>query len=411
MAAFACEPDKGSEPEVGWRWALEMAKHHELTVVTQTKNREAIERWRSRHAVGHAFPSFSYLELGAVWRSLKYRVPGGMYVYYFLWQWRLAWHVGKLVRSTKFDLMHHVTFASFKMPVGLRGAPVVWGPVGGAEPAPMHLLDGFGTWLGRSRERVRNLSTMIAGKLVRLWSPNHRSGGIALTSTPATSRLLKANGIPYREMPTIGYDSDVLNGIRRYSTAAEPLQLLFVGRLHLLKGVHLLLEALHRLEPGSVVLSIVGDGVERGRLEQQVRDLALAPHVRFCGFVPRYELGDVFASHDVLAAPSLYESGGLAVLEGFAHGLPAIVLDCGGHALSVDGSCGVRIRIDQSQQEVVNGLAGAIQSYCRDRTLCALHGSAARRRLERHYSWDGKGAAMNSIYEGLIVGSRADTSK
>ena len=26
MSAYACEPGKGSEPGVGWRWALETAK-------------------------------------------------------------------------------------------------------------------------------------------------------------------------------------------------------------------------------------------------------------------------------------------------------------------------------------------------------------------------------------------------
>ena len=44
ISAYACEPGKGSEPEVGWQWALQMARFHDVTVLTRTNNREAIEK-------------------------------------------------------------------------------------------------------------------------------------------------------------------------------------------------------------------------------------------------------------------------------------------------------------------------------------------------------------------------------
>ena len=44
MLAFACEPDFGSEPEVGWRWALEMRRYVDVTVVTDEGHRVAIEK-------------------------------------------------------------------------------------------------------------------------------------------------------------------------------------------------------------------------------------------------------------------------------------------------------------------------------------------------------------------------------
>ena len=43
ISAYACEPGKGSEPEVGWQWALQMARHHDVTVLTRANNRQAIE--------------------------------------------------------------------------------------------------------------------------------------------------------------------------------------------------------------------------------------------------------------------------------------------------------------------------------------------------------------------------------
>lgn len=411
MCAFACEPDKGSEPEVGWKWAQVMAEANEVMVVTQAKNRAPIDRWHQQHPGNQKNISYSYLELGPVWRWLKKRAPGGMYLYYTVWQWRLRAHVAGLLRRQDFDLIHHVTFASFRMPVWAGGKPVLWGPVGGAETAPMHLVRGYGTLAGRMREHLRNLSTRIAGHLVGFWEPTRRSGGMALASTPATAAILERNQIRCMLMPTIGHDADpALTGTRR-SDGNAPLRVLFVGRLHLLKGVHLLLRALAQIESGKVNLTIVGDGPERKRLLELANRLGLGPVVSFRGQIPRAMLDEVFAAHDVVAAPSLYESGGLSVLEGFAHGLPAIVLDCGGHALSVGTSCGFRIKTTISQMDVIHDLADAIMAYCNDRKLCEAHGNEARRTLKRNYSWERKRSAMQQVYNDLNTSQENRTSR
>lgn len=402
MLAFACEPDEGSEPEVGWKWAQVMAGSCDITVVTQRKNQPRIEQWFREHPEQDMGILYSYLELGGTWRWLKKHAPGGMYGYYAVWQWRLRSHVAKLLGEQPFDLIHHVTFASFRMPVFAKGRPVVWGPVGGAETAPMQLLAGHGTFQGRMRERCRNLSTWLAGKLVRTWEPTRRSRGIALASTPATAELLQRNRIKTVMMPTIGYDADPLFSETRKDRNEGALRLLFVGRLHLLKGLHLVLQAIAGLEPGKVHLTVVGDGAERQRLQKMTRKLNLGESVSFRGFVPRAGLAAVFSEHDVIVAPSLYESGGLSVLEGFAHGLPAIVLDCGGHALSVDETCGMKIPPCLSQAEVVRELAAAIVAYAEDRDLPGRHGIAARAKLREAYSWRRKHDTMLAIYQKTV---------
>ena len=44
LSAYACEPGKGSEPAVGWMWAMELAAAgHEVWVITRAANRAAIE--------------------------------------------------------------------------------------------------------------------------------------------------------------------------------------------------------------------------------------------------------------------------------------------------------------------------------------------------------------------------------
>ena len=43
LSCYACEPNRGSEPGVGWAWALGMAKRHETFALTRANNQGVIE--------------------------------------------------------------------------------------------------------------------------------------------------------------------------------------------------------------------------------------------------------------------------------------------------------------------------------------------------------------------------------
>ena len=46
VSAYSCEPNKGSESEVGWRWSLKLAeKGHKVFVVTRKNNKKNIQKY------------------------------------------------------------------------------------------------------------------------------------------------------------------------------------------------------------------------------------------------------------------------------------------------------------------------------------------------------------------------------
>ena len=46
LSAYACEPNKGSEPEVGWKWAITLSKKgNEVYVITRKNNKNNIENF------------------------------------------------------------------------------------------------------------------------------------------------------------------------------------------------------------------------------------------------------------------------------------------------------------------------------------------------------------------------------
>lgn len=94
------------------------------------------------------------------------------------------------------------------------------------------------------------------------------------------------------------------------------------------KGVDTALRALALLPP-HVSLWIVGDGPERGRLEQLAESLGIGERTVFLGLssdVCRY-----MQAADCLVCPSLWEeAAGLVILEAMASGLPVIASSVGG---------------------------------------------------------------------------------
>jgi glycosyltransferase involved in cell wall biosynthesis len=131
------------------------------------------------------------------------------------------------------------------------------------------------------------------------------------------------------------------------------VRLLFVGRLIPLKGVDLLLSALAGYRPGSWMLTVAGDGPERQRLEAFAVKYRLP--VEFPGFVPRAQLGELFASHDLFAFPTLYDEWGLVVGEALRAGLPILgsVYSDAVCEIVEDGVTGWTMRPDR--QESVRG--------------------------------------------------------
>jgi len=107
----------------------------------------------------------------------------------------------------------------------------------------------------------------------------------------------------------------------RYPKEKGPLRVLFVGRLQARKRVDLLLRVCALVEPGPECW-IVGDGAERSALEKLAKDVF--PPAKFLGSKHGQELSDLFAEADLFVLPG---TGGLAIQEAMAYGLPVIVAE------------------------------------------------------------------------------------
>jgi glycosyltransferase involved in cell wall biosynthesis len=400
ISAFACEPGRGSEQEVGWKWALELSSSLDVTVLTQTRNRMGIERELAKGAAAGRRLRFEYVQLPESLYRMKSRFDCLTWPYYAAWQWLAMRRACKLHEETPFDLIHHLTFASFRVPIWMRqvGPPVVFGPVGGAECAPWRLLGYRASWKTWPREAFRNVMTRVNAFLLRMVPPIHQNRGICLAATPGMLEIFKSRNLPCRVFPTIGA-GDGMRTSKRVRFDSDGCRFLYVGRLHVLKGVQFLLQAFADERLGRYSLTVVGGGPEEARLKRQAEELGLDTRVEWLGLRRREELQEIYAAHDVVVAPSMYESGGLVVLEAMEQGIPCIVLDVGGHAVSVTKECGVKVDASGSAEKVIADLADAMQGYAENKELRFRHGNHAAERVATEYAWDAKVKRMLEIYE------------
>ena len=150
---------------------------------------------------------------------------------------------------------------------------------------------------------------------------------------------------------------------------SEPWRVLFVGRVELLKGTRLLLDALPGLARRlgrPVEATIVGDGPDRAHVARQAATLQAGSHpvrVRLTGWLARAAVEEELRRHHLLAIPSVWpEPFGLVGLEAAAAGLPTVAFDVGGISDWLrDGESGVLVRDEpRTAAAFATGLATAL---------------------------------------------------
>ncbi|MBW1975515.1 MAG: glycosyltransferase family 4 protein [Deltaproteobacteria bacterium] len=399
ISAYACEPNKGSEPGVGWNWVKQIARFHEVWVITRANNREPIELALAKEPMPNV--QWIYFDLPR-WAQFWKRGQRGVHLYYYLWQIS-AYFVGKgLHKEVGFDLVHHVTFGTYWMPsfLVLLPVPFMWGPLGGGESAPMDFYKTFGL-RSKMYELSRSMARWIGEKdpFVRLGA---RRAKIVLAKARETAerlRVLCADKVQlYSESGIAEEEFRKLYAMPLRS--ANPFRVVSIGRLLHWKGFHLGLRAFSwfQQEFSDSEYWFIGDGPERRNLQRLAHRLGVSDRVRFWGSLPREQVLEKLAECDVLVHPSLHDSGGWVCLEAMAAGRPVICLDLGGPALQVTEETGFKVPAISPEQSV-RELAEAMCRLSQNPTLRARMGKAARKRVAEYFDWNKKGEWIHEVYQ------------
>jgi glycosyltransferase involved in cell wall biosynthesis len=380
-------------------WVQQIARFHQVWVITRANNRMPIEKSLSKQPLPNVH--WVYFDLPR-WASFWKRKQRGVHIYYYLWQLAIYFVARKLHRKTAFDIVHHVTLGQYWVPsfLALLPAPFFWGPVGGGESAPWTFWWGFSS-VGKLYELVRNLARTSASINPMARADANRCR-IALATTEQTAVRLKNLGAKrVRVHPQFGLNRSEVQSLGSFPVRQSvPFRLISMGRLVHWKGFHLSLRAFaeFRARYPESEYWIVSRGPESDRLKAMAKDLGLEKSVVFWGgFSTLHEVYAKLAECDVLIHPALHEAFGNVCLEAMAAGRPVICLDLGGPALQVTEETGIKVAATAPEQ-VVHDLAVALSRLADDPSLRVKLGQAGRRRAEQDFNWDAKGEWINRLY-------------
>lgn len=125
---------------------------------------------------------------------------------------------------------------------------------------------------------------------------------------------------------------------KKYNIDPEAPTVLYVGRVDPEKKVGTVIESFLRAGISKSQLVIVGDGVDKARLEKQYGN---NPSIKFLGRVVGNDLYEIYKMGWVFATASEIETQGIVLIEAAASGLPLIAVDAGAVAeVCLDGENG-----------------------------------------------------------------------
>jgi len=181
-----------------------------------------------------------------------------------------------------------------------------------------------------------NAKTMIEKMVPSLVRLSYSRANVVVSVSQGVSRdLIGCIGLQGNEVRTI-YNAIINAELYKlgqeeishpWFEAQQPPVLLAVGRLSFQKDYTTLIRAFYKVrQQRSVRLLILGEGEERSRLEELVRELGLNEDVKLPGFVHNPYAFMKRAS--CLVLPSLFEGFGNVLVEALAMGCPVVSTDC-----------------------------------------------------------------------------------
>lgn len=172
--------------------------------------------------------------------------------------------------------------------------------------------------------------------------------------------------------------------------------ILFAARLVEEKGVHFLIEAFKELKT-EMQLIIAGDAAHAERYKARLKDLAGDnPRIRFLGFVTGTPMEELFSNAYLFCLPSTLEGLPVALLEAMNYGNCCVASDILENIeVLEDHGYLFRNRDTGDLQRVLSELVN-------DPEKVVLKKQAAKRHVERTYSWDRVADEMEALYLSVV---------
>ena len=178
------------------------------------------------------------------------------------------------------------------------------------------------------------------------------------------------------------------NGVQGGFKAPKPStskssRFLFVGRLHPVKGIKEIVNAMEHAN-SNIVLDIIGGGPEEDSIKKIIHEKGLEDKVRLLGEKSNKVIHEVMEFYQGLILPSHYETQGIVILEANAHSIPVIASDIPAIRETVRNRFNGLLCNSEKPEEFINAM-----HYISEHPLKAQKmGINGCKQVEAFYTWD-----------------------
>jgi glycosyltransferase involved in cell wall biosynthesis len=186
---------------------------------------------------------------------------------------------------------------------------------------------------------------------------------------------------------------------KKYKIEKAEKLILYLGRLHKIKGIGLLIDSFSDLENkhSDIKLAIVGpDDGNLATLKKQIKYLGIDRKILLMGPLYGYDKISAYVDCDVYVLPSFYESFGNTVLEACACGAPVIVTDRCGTADIIDNRAGLVVPYDKDY------LRDAILHMLSDEKLRQDFSKNGKLLVRERFNWEKIAEQIECLYFNCI---------
>ena len=152
---------------------------------------------------------------------------------------------------------------------------------------------------------------------------------VFVTSTPDISKFPHKKVIVVRGGVDITPSQKFLKSKKIIPFKKRKYDAVFIGRLHLQKGVLELIDIWKMVvkKIPHAQLAIIGDGQLEADIKQKIKKLRLSKNIHLLGFMSAPQNYKIFKDSKLVVHPATYDSGGMAAAEAMAWGLPGVSFD------------------------------------------------------------------------------------
>jgi len=391
VSAFVCRPNFSAEATVGWEWATHLCREHDLVVITKPWDRD--DATLGRVLMPNLRMEFCPLPR---WCRIFDHNDDRQYIFYLLWQLAAYFRARRLVRTERFDLVHHLVYVSTWQPtlMAFLGLPFVFGPLGEHALMPRRFSSRYG-WKVLLRE-IFERSVKVGLKLYSplQWATYRRARQVVAVSEEVRTTYPRSIQAKTTVQPAVaGFEEPPAARARDGC-----FRVLFAGRFVYRKAPDLALQAFLRFAAGrsDVRLDMIGGGPLHHRLEEIRLAHPAGTSVEIIGWSERSRIRERMEGCDVFLFPS-FEGAGMVAMEAMSLAKPVVCAAFGGPGQYVPHSAGVHVPATNAD-DMIESLAEALELLYRNDELRISMGKAGRRAYQEKYSWERKVSFMSALY-------------